>query len=702
MKKFLLSLAMIASSLATGIAQHGVILDFEHASIWTATAEGDSIRTDSKKGWGTTETTIATIEQPTGFYGIDVTFKATDNAYFICSKTDTAFFLGSKNGGKGAYMILPDVDFRVGTIEVKFSNNVSTSVKPDFFVGETAFGQVPATVTKGGTATWTVPEELSAVGTVYVLKTTTAVNLQVATITMWEYAAPEVNAPVISPVSGVYPTAQTVTISADAGCSIYYTLDGTDPTDASTAYTAPFVVSTTTTVKAIAYNEEDCGSAITESKIEIGYLGAYFKKDQQGWTIDDKNVPAGKAVWVQDSRYGMKATGYIGGSAQETESWLVSPTVDLSAATNPVLTISHAANYFTASNPIDECVSILVAAEGGAWEALEVSNWPNSFTYVTSNISLQKYAGKKVQLAIRYTSTSAAAGTYETESVKVAEGEVVEYVHIANTQETAYTTAKAKELIDNPLSILSDVVFVQGIVSKVDTIAKDGSLTYWLDNNAFEAYKGLALEGAQFTEETKLQMGDSVVIKGNLSKHNSTYELAAGNVLVFCKKNEKELIDPTNDAQSAYTVAQCINMIQKATEYDLSKPVYLKGVVTFVESCKNNNITFTIRDTATSADSLQVFRARGLENEDVKSKDYVKVGDEVVVYDKITFYAAKSLYETAGSGYIYSRNGVISALDALKEDENASAELFNILGQKVESMDSKGIYIVNGKKVIVR
>ena len=91
-----------------------------------------------------------------------------------------------------------------------------------------------------------------------------------------------------------------------------------------------------------------------------------------------------------------------------------------------------------------------------------------------------------------------------------------------------------------------------------------------------------------------------------------------------------------------------------------------------------------------------------MEKENVKSKDYVKVGDKVVVYSKITFYAAKSLYETVEGGYIYSLNDIISALDALKEDENAPAEIFNILGQKVESMDAKGIYIVNGKKVIVR
>jgi hypothetical protein len=59
--------------------------------------------------------------------------------------------------------------------------------------------------------------------------------------------------PTFSPVAGTYATAQTVTIaSATAGAAIYYTVDGTNPTTASTAYTAPVSIAVTTTLKAIA------------------------------------------------------------------------------------------------------------------------------------------------------------------------------------------------------------------------------------------------------------------------------------------------------------------------------------------------------------------------------------------------------------------------------------------------------------------
>ena len=73
-----------------------------------------------------------------------------------------------------------------------------------------------------------------------------------------------VEAPTITPNGGTYTAAQEVTLAcATAGATIYYTLDGTDPTTASTVYSAPFTVSETTTVKAMAAAEGMSNSSIT-------------------------------------------------------------------------------------------------------------------------------------------------------------------------------------------------------------------------------------------------------------------------------------------------------------------------------------------------------------------------------------------------------------------------------------------------------
>ena len=87
-----------------------------------------------------------------------------------------------------------------------------------------------------------------------------------------EYSEPlqtQLDAPTFSLAEGEYTSAQTVTISAAEGATIYYTTDKSDPTTSSTKYASAITVSKTTTIRAIAVKDGYTNSEIAEATYTI-------------------------------------------------------------------------------------------------------------------------------------------------------------------------------------------------------------------------------------------------------------------------------------------------------------------------------------------------------------------------------------------------------------------------------------------------
>jgi len=281
-------------------------------------------------------------------------------------------------------------------------------------------------------------------------------------------------------------------------------------------------------------------------------------------------------------------------------------------------------------------------------------------------------------------------------------------VDITNTPETAYTIAKANELIAAGEGLDTEV-YVKGIITKIDEVSVGdsgfGNATYYINDTETEegqlcVYRGYFLNGERFTSADQIKVGDEVVVYGKLMNYNGTYEMGTGNK-IYSLNGETEIkpsIDITNTPETAYTVAKANELI--AAGEGLETSVYVKGIITEITevSAEFGNATYYINDTESTDGQLCVFRGKYLNGEKFTSEDQIKVGDEVIVYGQLVNYSGT--YEINSGNQLYSINGVTTGINKVEADtEDVNAPAYNLAGQRVNN-SYKGIIIKNGKKYI--
>lgn len=199
----------------------------------------------------------------------------------------------------------------------------------------------------------------------------------------------------------------------------------------------------------------------------------------------------------------------------------------------------------------------------------------------------------------------------------------------------------------------------------------------------------------------------SDALKEQLS-NGSTYDLTgfamyvSGSKYVNIVVTEAKLVgqevekkDIANTPETAYTVAEAHAIILD-TDNDLSQTVYVKGKVSRVQSVKNNNAIYFISDDGTETDELEIYQGYGIGGEDIASDDYLKAGDEVIVYGTLTDY--NGTHEFNKGSKIYSLNGVTVGIENITLNTKQHA-IYDMQGRRV-TRTTKGLYIVNGKKVL--
>ena len=164
-----------------------------------------------------------------------------------------------------------------------------------------------------------------------------------------------------------------------------------------------------------------------------------FATDMGKFSINDVSLPSQLTyVWKWASAaYGMKASAYVNNTKYASESWLISPVIDMSKAVKPELSFENVAQFGSNSNH-----TLWAREKDGEWAQLTISNYGSGkdWTFVKNTIDVSAYAGKTFQFAFKYVSTTTGAGTWEIKNIKLDESSDVPAV-LESISWTGYTTA---------------------------------------------------------------------------------------------------------------------------------------------------------------------------------------------------------------------------------------------------------------------
>lgn len=245
--------------------------------------------------------------------------------------------------------------------------------------------------------------------------------------------------------------------------------------------------------------------------------------------------------------------------------------------------------------------------------------------------------------------------------------------------ESPFNVAAVIQYIQN-CETLNDKVYIKGKVSQIKEVdaANFGNATFYISddgttNNQFYIYRCFSLNGAKFKSEDEIKVGDEVVIYGNVTIYNGTYETSANQAYIYSINGDTGGNGGTTGTASGDgTLANPLNSVaanQLAASLAsgaTSDKVYIKGKISSIKENFNSgfgNATFYISDDGSSSNEFYVFRTLYFNNQSYTSGDLLQVGDEVVIYGQVTNYMGNT-YETAEkASYLYSLNGKTSSDD---------------------------------------
>ena len=462
-------------------------------------------------------------------------------------------------------------------------------------------------------------------------------------------------APVFSIPEGVYFEPQTVAMSAEEGTFIIYTLNGEDPdyTDDSN-YTGikydgtPLTISETTTIAAIAVDAKGTTSNIVSATYTVVTI-------QGGVTFD---ASADKGTHTSSD-----------------------PGEDQVAKEGVSVTVSNGCMNLTNQYRCYAGADFTVSSTGTKIVKVEIT--------CTANGDEQYGPGCL---------SDPTTGTYTFET----DGKTGTWIGNADSFSLSATrqvriTKVVVSLSDTPVE--PSFSMEQGMyfgLQKVTMSSGTGNFIIYTVNGDTPAYTddsnftGIKYDGTELTiTETTTIKAIAVNSKGKSSSvATATYSIVN--------------TEGHGTVESPFTVADALVVLDALRDVGVNTYYYTKGyVIGDIMISGDDRATFRISDKADDPTGMMnVYLAKGLE-EGVYTEGDMKAGDEVVICAMMMYFGTSpELYP----GYIYSINGKTSkttGIQTITAEKLKNTAVYNMQGIRVDN-PQKGLYIINGKKVVVK
>lgn len=187
--------------------------------------------------------------------------------------------------------------------------------------------------------------------------------------------------------------------------------------------------------------------------------------------------------------------------------------------------------------------------------------------------------------------------------------------------------------------------------------------------------------------EMGIDEGDELTLQGTYTLYNETPEIKNAQYISHKKGGNPE--PPVIDDVQTITIEEFLNFADNATTYQLV------GTVSNIQ-----NTTYGNFDLVDATGSIYIY---GLLNAAGESKKFAEMdieeGDELTLQGVYTTY--NDMPEIKNAQYVSHKKAGSEGISTVAVDLT-SAVIFDICGQRVNNFGQKGIYIVNGKKYIVK